>query len=107
MGAAAGFTLARLAEVLNATLDSQPERVVTGVAPLASAQASHLAYVADRDHLEAARASRAGAFLTPGDVSGLPAPTLKVRDPRLALAEVLALFHPVALPTPGIDASAR
>jgi UDP-3-O-[3-hydroxymyristoyl] glucosamine N-acyltransferase len=107
MGAGAGFTLGRLAEVLNATLDAHPERVVMGVAPLASAGASQLAYVADRGHLDAARASRAGAFLAPGDVSGLPAPTLTCRDPRLALAEVLALFHPSMPPTPGIDAAAR
>ena len=107
MGVGAGFTLGRLAEVLNATLDAHPERVVTGVASLTSAGASHLAYVADRDHLDAARASRAGAFLAPRDVTGLPAPTLMCRDPRLALAEVLTLFHPVTPPTPGIDASAR
>src|SRR5262245_43904261 len=107
MGAAVGVTLGRLAEVLNATLDAHPERVVTGVATLASAGASDLAYVADRRHLDDARASRAGAFLAPSDVSGLPAPTLSCRDPRLALAEVLTLFHPTTPPAPGVDASAR
>jgi len=107
MDAGAGFTLGRLAEVLDATLDAHPERVVTGVATLASAGPADVAFVADRRHLEAARGSRAGAFLTPADVTGLPAPTLGCRDPRWALAEVLTLFHPPISPAPGVDASAR
>ena len=107
MSAGAGFSLARLAEVLEATLDAHPERVVTGVAALASAGPDDLSYVADRRHLDAARASRTGAFLVPGELPGLPAPTLRCRDPRRALAAVLTLFHPTTSPVPGIDASAR
>jgi UDP-3-O-[3-hydroxymyristoyl] glucosamine N-acyltransferase len=107
MSAGAGFSLGRLAEVLDATLDGHPERVVTGVAALASAGSDDLSYVVGRRHLDAARASRAGAFLAPGELSGLPAPTLRCRDPRRALAVALTLFHPVSSPVPGIDASAR
>jgi UDP-3-O-[3-hydroxymyristoyl] glucosamine N-acyltransferase len=107
MSAGVGFSLARLAEVLEAALDAHPERVVTGVAALASAGPDDLSYVVGRRHLDAARASRAGAFLAPGDLSGLPAPTLHCRDPRRALAVALTLFHPAAPPVPGIDQSAR
>ena len=107
MSAGAGFALGRLAQVLEATLDAHPERVVTGVATLASAGPDDLAYVADGDHVAPARASRAGAFLAPFGVSGLPAPTLQCREPRRALAAVLDLFHPAAAVVPGIDSSAR
>ena len=107
MAAGPGFTLGRLAEVLNASLDAHPERVVNGVAPLATAGPSDLAYVADPRQLDAARASRAGAFLAPPGVNGLPAPTLTCGDPRVALADVLGLFHPAGPPAPGIDRSAR
>lgn len=107
MSAGAGLSLARLAEVLEATLDAHPERVVTGVAALASAGPDDLSYVADRRYVDAARASRAGAFLVAGGLPGLPAPTLCCRDPRRALAIVLTLFHPTTTPVPGIDASAR
>ena len=107
MGAGAGFALGRLAQVLEATLDADPERVVTGVASLASAGPDDLAYVADDDNVAPARASRAGAFLAPIGVSGLPAPTLRCRDPRRAFAAVLDLFHPVPAIVPGVDASAR
>jgi UDP-3-O-[3-hydroxymyristoyl] glucosamine N-acyltransferase len=105
MSVAAGFALGRLAQVLEATLDAHPERVVTGVAPLATAGPDDLAYV-DREHLEPARASRAGAFIAPADVTGLPAPALRCREPRLALAAALRLFHPGAAAAPGVDRSA-
>src|SRR5215468_7085861 len=107
MGAGASFTLGRLAEVLNAALEGEAERVVTGVAPLGTATASHLAYVAGRRQLPAARASHAGAFLAPTGVTGLPAPTLRCADSRRALAAVLTLFHPPAVPVPGVDRTAR
>lgn len=107
MGAGAGFALGRLAQMLEATLDGQPERVVTGVAALASAGPDDLTYIADHAHLESARASRAGAFIAPVGLSGLPAPTLRCREPRRALATVLHLFHPGVEPAPGIDESAR
>jgi UDP-3-O-[3-hydroxymyristoyl] glucosamine N-acyltransferase len=107
MSAGAGFSLGRLAEVLDAALDAHPERVVTGIASLASAGPHDLSYVADRRQLDAALTSRAGAFLAPADIGGLPAPTLHCRDSRRALAAVLTLFHPVSPPVPGIEASAR
>lgn len=107
MSASAGLSLGRLAEALGATLDGPSDRVVTGVAALASAGPDDLSYVVDRRHLDTALASRAGAFLAPGDVTGLPAPILRCRDPRRALAVALTLFHPAAAPAPGVDASAR
>jgi UDP-3-O-[3-hydroxymyristoyl] glucosamine N-acyltransferase len=107
MGGGAGFALGRLAQVLEATLDAHPERVVTGVAPLTTAGPGDVAYVADLDHVEPARTSRAGAFIAPIGVSGLPAPTLQCREPRRAFATVLDLFHPAPEVVPGIDASAR
>jgi len=107
MSAGAGFSLGRLAQMLDATLDAHPERVVTGVASLESAGPQDLSYLAGRRYLAPARASRAGAFLVSGEVRDLPAPTLRCPDPRRALATVLTLFHPTTTPVPGIDASAR
>ena len=107
MSRGAGFALGRLAQLLEATLDAHPERVVTGVASLTSAGPDDLSYVADRDHVASALVSRAGAFIAPHGVQGLPAPTLACRDPRRGLATALNLFHPSAEPVPGVDASAR
>jgi UDP-3-O-[3-hydroxymyristoyl] glucosamine N-acyltransferase len=106
MAEAARFTLGRLAEALDARLDRDPERIVTGVAPLESAGPGHISFLADSRYCAAARRSRAGAFLAPADVSDLPAPALRCREPREALIDLLTLFYPSAAVVPGVDASA-
>lgn len=106
MGEALRFTLGRLAEALGATLDGDPDRVVTGVAPLESAGPGHISFLTDSRHRVAARASRAGAFLAPLDAHDLPAPVLRCRSPRLALVDLLGLFYPAPEIAPGVDRSA-
>jgi UDP-3-O-[3-hydroxymyristoyl] glucosamine N-acyltransferase len=104
--ARAGFTLGELAEVLHARLDGDPGRVVTGVAPLESAEPHQISFLTDLRYRSAADASRAGAFLAPRDVRNLPAPTLGCDAPQQALIELLRLFHP-PVPTPaGVDRTA-
>ena len=73
----AGFTLGELAEALQARLDGDPARIVTGVAPLDSAGPDQISFLTDARYHAAARASRAGAFLAAADVADLPAPTLR------------------------------
>jgi len=107
MGAGAGIALGRLAELDPVKARLVELRYFGGVAAPPDAGPDDLAYVADRGHLEAARASGAGAFLTSLDVGGLPAPTLRCRDARRALVRVLTLFHPTLVPAPGVDPSAR
>jgi UDP-3-O-[3-hydroxymyristoyl] glucosamine N-acyltransferase len=102
----AGFTLGELAEVLQARLEGDPARVVVGVAPLESAGPDQISFLTDLRYHEAARASRAGAFVAPPDVADLPAPTLRCAAPQQALIDLLRLFHPPAPALPGIDRTA-
>ena len=104
--AKAGFTLGELAEALQARLDGDPTRVVTGVAPLESAGPHEISFLTDPRYREAARASRAGAFVVPADVAGLPGPMLHCPAPQQALIALLRLFHPVAAPPAGVHPSA-
>ncbi|OGK82712.1 MAG: UDP-3-O-(3-hydroxymyristoyl)glucosamine N-acyltransferase [Candidatus Rokubacteria bacterium GWA2_73_35] len=106
MGKAAGFTLGELAVALRATLDGDPSRVVTGVAPLDSAGPDQISFLIDRRYAAAARASRAGAFLAASDAPGLPAPTLRAAAPQQALIDLLTLFHPPAPVPPGVHPTA-
>ncbi|HEU5323587.1 MAG TPA: UDP-3-O-(3-hydroxymyristoyl)glucosamine N-acyltransferase [Methylomirabilota bacterium] len=106
MGRAAGFTLGELAEALHATLDGDPARVVTGVAPLERAGPDEISFLTDVRYREAARASRAGAFLAAAGVEGLPAPVLRCAAPQQALIELLRLFHPPVPAPPGIHPTA-
>jgi UDP-3-O-[3-hydroxymyristoyl] glucosamine N-acyltransferase len=106
MAVPAGVSLGELATALGATLDGDPGRVVRGVAPLDRAGPDEVAFVLDVRYQRAAQASRAGAFLAPAEVSGLPGPVLRCPAPRLALIDLLTLFHPPVPPTPGIAPSA-
>jgi UDP-3-O-[3-hydroxymyristoyl] glucosamine N-acyltransferase len=100
------FTLGQLAEALDATLDGDPTRVVTGVAPLDAASSDDISFLTDRRYERAARASRAGAFVAPPGTSGLPGPVLGCASPQLAMIRLLSLFHPALPAIPGIAASA-
>jgi UDP-3-O-[3-hydroxymyristoyl] glucosamine N-acyltransferase len=100
------FTLGALAEALGATVDGDASRVVTGVAPLESAGPDDIAFLIDARHGDAARASRAGAFLASPDAGALPAPALRCREPQQAVIDLLLLFHPRPTTIAGIDPSA-
>ena len=102
----AGFTLGELAEALGATLEGDPRRVVTGVAPLQSAGPDQVSFVTNARYHDAAKVSRAGAFVAGADAAGLPAPVLRVRAPQQALVDLLNLFHPPAAVVPGVHPSA-
>ena len=101
-----GFTLGQLAEVLDAKLDGDATRVVTGVAPLDAASSDDISFLTDPRYESAARASRAGAFIAPVGTRGLPAPVLECRAPKRAMVQLLTLFFPPPVPRPGVDAAA-
>jgi UDP-3-O-[3-hydroxymyristoyl] glucosamine N-acyltransferase len=100
------FTLGALADALGATVDGDASRVVTGVAPLESAGPDDIAFLIDGRHADAARASRAGAFLASPDAGSLPAPALRCREPQQAVIDLLLLFHPRPATVAGIHPSA-
>jgi UDP-3-O-[3-hydroxymyristoyl] glucosamine N-acyltransferase len=102
----AGFTLGELAEALQARLDGDPARVVTGVAPLDSAGPDQISFLTDARYHDAARSSRAGAFLVAPDAVDLPGPTLRCAAPQQALIELVRLFHPAPAAPPGVDRTA-
>jgi UDP-3-O-[3-hydroxymyristoyl] glucosamine N-acyltransferase len=102
----AGFTLGELAEVLQARLEGDPARVVLGVAPLDSAGPDQISFLTDPRYEDAARVSRAGAFLAPTESRGLPGPVLKCAAPQQALIDLLRLFHPPVPAPPGVDRTA-
>jgi len=106
MGAAAGFTLGELAAALRATLEGDPGRRVTGVAPLETAGPEQISFMIDARYRAAAETSRAGALLVPEGASGLPAPLLRSNAPQQAMITLLTLFHPAPAPLFGIDPSA-
>ena len=102
----AGFTLGELAKALSATLDGDPNRRVTSVAPLETAGPEQISFMIDTRYRAAAEASRAGAFLVSNDASGLRGPLLRSGAPAQALIALLTVFHPPAPARPGVDPAA-
>jgi len=85
--------LADLAQQLNAELAGPADIEVRGVAGLTEAGEGDLAFVADDRHLKDLAGSRASAFIVPQGAPQLSVPALRVRNPRLAFARAIALFH--------------
>jgi UDP-3-O-[3-hydroxymyristoyl] glucosamine N-acyltransferase len=77
-----------------------------GVAPLESAGPDQISFLTDSRYHDAARVSKAGAFLAAADTTGLPAPTLRCAAPQQALIDLLRLFHPPVPAPPGVDRTA-
>lgn len=100
------FTLGALAERVGGEVLGSPTRALDGVRTLAEAGATHLSFLTSAKYLEQARASSAGAILTGLDSRLQGRDLLRVREPQLALAQILRLFHPLPEVVPGIHPTA-
>jgi UDP-3-O-[3-hydroxymyristoyl] glucosamine N-acyltransferase len=96
-----------LAEWLGATFEGDGEKELAGVAPLETAGAADLAFVATQKAAKNAEASAAGCLLVPED---WPSPSyrtvIRVTEPRTAIARALNRFYPTTELTPGIHPTA-
>lgn len=98
-----------VAEACQGRLLSEPDRLLSGVAPLSAAGSTDVAYAESRLHLSAMRETRAGAVVVPPDLAGdVPSATVAIvcERPALGWAKVAALFHPLPPSRPGVHPSA-
>ena len=106
MSPAAGHSLSDLAARLGGRVRGEARLVVDGVAPLQTAGPKELSFLSNPKYLSLALATRAAAVMVAEGVD-LPGRTLLVvRDPYLALASLLAIFHPVTRPAAGVSPDA-
>jgi UDP-3-O-[3-hydroxymyristoyl] glucosamine N-acyltransferase len=96
-----------LAEFLGATFEGDGEKEVTGVAPLETAGAADVAFVASRKAADNAESSAAGCLLVPSE---WPSPSyrtvIRVPEPRTAFARAMSRFYPTVELKPGIHPTA-
>ena len=105
--AAAGATLAELAELSGATVVGDASLRVHRVATLAAAGEGDIAFLANPRYQDQLAASRATAVIVaPGAAGGSALPKLVSANPYATYARVAARLHPAPLPTPGIDPTA-
>lgn len=104
------FTLAELAEKLGAELEGDGSPVITGLRSLGEAGAGDLSFLHQAAYRDEAAASRAGALIVPAalrqQAAGWGKPLLVVAHSPLAVAQVLALFHPRRMAPAGIHPTA-
>ncbi len=100
-------TLIELARHVGGDVRGDPGRIVIGIAALEDALPAELSFLTNPRYRAAALDSRAGAILTgPGiDLEGRD--LLVCREPYVALAALLELFHPPLRPSPGVSPEAQ
>ena len=101
------FTLAQLAEALDARLVGDADKVVTGLSALQDAGPDELSFLANRQYRKLLATSQAGALLlTEADAAEFAGNALIVADPYLAYARLSHRFDPKPRPQAGIHPTA-
>jgi UDP-3-O-[3-hydroxymyristoyl] glucosamine N-acyltransferase len=106
--------LAQIAAALGARLENgSPDTVITGVAGIEEACPGQITFVANPKYAAAARRTKASAVIVTEDFPALATAMLRSKNPYLAFARAIALFHrpheyaPEIHPTAVIHASAK
>lgn len=95
--------LSKVAEHLNAQLSGAGDIEITGAAGIEEAGAGQITFIAGQQYLKELEGSCASAAIVPLDAPGISLPVLKVKNPKLAFAQVLELFHGKAYVPSGIS----
>jgi UDP-3-O-[3-hydroxymyristoyl] glucosamine N-acyltransferase len=96
-----------LAEWLGATFEGDGEKELTAVAPLESAGAGDVAFVATRKAAAAAESSSAGCLIVPMEwPSSSHRTVIRAAEPRTAFARAMNRFYPTAELKPGVHPTA-
>lgn len=99
--------LAELAKLLDCELRGDGRVEITGAAPIGSAGAGDITFVANRRYMRFLTELAAAAVILPPDAPAVAVPSLRTADPYLAFARAVEHFHrPVPLP-PGIHPTAQ
>lgn len=101
------FTLAQLAELLDARLQGDGSKAIHGLAALQQAGPTDLSFLANRQYRKQLAASQAGAvLLTEADAADYSGNALVVADPYLAYAQLSHQFDRKPRGRPGIHPTA-
>jgi len=98
--------LTEIAKVLNGRILGDEHLLIEGIAPIETAKAGEMSFVADRKNEKKAASSGASVLIVRETLPGLETTFLVVGNPYFAFAKAMALFHPPPVFLPGIDASA-
>lgn len=101
------LTVAEIADIIDGGVTGDEEVQIDGVAVFETATADDITYVDNARYLKKIDTSRAGALIVPDHFDGpAPCPIIRVANPRLGFAKLLAIFHPDKEHPPGISPQA-
>jgi len=108
------FTAQTLADIAPGTLQGESDVHFTAARLLEAAGPHDVAFLLDKRHVDAARASRAGLLIVPAVLDGLDTPQIVCDDVGMAMAHILQAFaekqtgrrHPSISPRASISPSA-
>src|ERR1700724_3142331 len=99
--------LSALATALGVCLENgSPDLEITGLNGIAHAGPGELTFVSNPKYSAAARTTKASAVIVGEDFPAIPAAMLRAKDPYLAFARALELFHQPLQYAPGVHATA-
>jgi UDP-3-O-[3-hydroxymyristoyl] glucosamine N-acyltransferase len=98
--------LAELAQSLGAECRGNPDAEIIDVAGIEEAGPGQVTFVANPKYASLAKKTKAGAILVGPDFPEIEAPTLRTRNPYLAFARAIEIFHPAPVFPPGIHPTA-
>jgi UDP-3-O-[3-hydroxymyristoyl] glucosamine N-acyltransferase len=100
------LSLGEIATAVGGTVCGDTSVPVVGVASIEEAEAGDIVFAESPRYLARAEASRASAVMACRQSVSETKPLVLVENPRLAFAQVLALFSPKLAPPIGVDPSA-
>jgi UDP-3-O-[3-hydroxymyristoyl] glucosamine N-acyltransferase len=99
--------LSAIASALDARLENgSPDTEITGLNGIEQAAQGELSFVANPKYSAAARLTKASAVIVSEDFPAIPAAMLRAKDPYLAFAHALELFHKQLRYAPGVHPTA-
>ena len=99
--------LSDIAAALDARLENgSPDTEITGINGIEQAGPGELTFVSNPKYATAARSTKASAVIVAEDFPVVPTAMLRAKDPYLAFARALALFHQPLRYEPGRHATA-
>jgi UDP-3-O-[3-hydroxymyristoyl] glucosamine N-acyltransferase len=99
--------LSQIASALDTRLENgSPDTEITGLNGIEQAGPGELTFVSNPKYTAAARSTKASAVIVGEDSPAIPAAMLRAKDPYLAFAQALELFHQPMRYVPGVHATA-
>jgi UDP-3-O-[3-hydroxymyristoyl] glucosamine N-acyltransferase len=99
--------LSDIASRLGCDLDGVGDIEILGVAAIDSAKEGELSFLVNRKYISELECTKASALIVGMDFEAARLPLLRHRNPYLAFAKAIELFHPFADAPAFIDATAR